>query len=131
MKTRRAIVLSGVLAAMLLPLLTGCRLPDIQLTEMITITAGELTLEWDAPQNTVDHYTVYSRVHGSSDWVVLTDVSGESQPEYTIAHSAVGNGEFDFAVATVDSSGQRSAYHTSLDTTAEPQTGWYVSWYVE
>ena len=31
-------------------------------------------------------------------------------------------------VVAVDASDQMSAYHTSLDDTADPKTGWYVSW---
>jgi hypothetical protein len=97
---------------------------------MVSITTEQLTLQWDVPMGAVDHYTVYYRVHESADWIVLADVPADPQPEYTAAHSAVGDGEFDFAVVTVDASAQRSAYHTSLDTTAQPQTAWYISWYV-
>ena len=95
---------------------------------MVTITTNQLTLQWDVPAGAVDHYTAYYRVHGSSDWITLADVPADPQPEYTVAHSVVGDGEFDFAVVSVDASDQRSTYHTSLDTTAQPQSGWYVSW---
>jgi hypothetical protein len=89
---------------------------------MVMIATEQLTLLWDAPLGAVDHYTVYYRVHGSSDWITLADVPAAPLPEYTAAHSVVGDGEFDFAVVSVDAAAQRSPYHTSLDTTAQPQS---------
>ncbi len=127
-----------VLGPLLLAMLSACVLPDFSAFagptpdkgELVTITAEQLTLIWDAPLGAVDHYTVYYRVHGSSDWITLADVSAAPQPEYTAVHSVVGDGEFDFAVVSVDASAHRSAYHSSLDVTAQPKSGWYVSWYV-
>jgi len=130
MKTGRASLLCGVLSAVLFSPLTGCSLPEIGSAEMLRITSNELVLQWDASPDTVDHYTVYSRVHGSTGWAALADVSAEPQPECTIGHSAMGNGDFDFAVVAVDSAGQRSTHHSSLDATAEPHTGWYVAWHI-
>jgi hypothetical protein len=134
----RALKNLRMLGPLLLAMLSACVLPDFSAFtppdnggvngELVTITTGQLTLLWDVPLGDVDHYTVHYRVHGSSDWTMLADVPAAPQPEYTILHSVLGDGEFDFAVVTVDGAAQKSTYHTSLDTTAQPQTGGYVSW---
>jgi hypothetical protein len=125
-----------LLAILLFTMLSACALPNCTVfleagkSEMVTVAADQVTLQWDPPPSAVDHYTVFFRVHGTPDWVTLADVPADPYPEYTVAHSVLGDGEFDFAVVAVDASDQWSAYHTSLDKTADPQTGWYVSWYV-
>jgi hypothetical protein len=136
MKMKRTTLWFLVMGPLILTMFSACILPNCTAflhagnSEMVTIAADQLTLQWDAPSTAVDHYTVYFRVHGTPDWVTLADVPEVPLPEYTVAHTVVGDGEFDFAVVAVDASDVRSAYHTSLDTTADPQTGWYVSWYV-
>ena len=97
---------------------------------MLLITTNTLTLQWDAPVSAMDHYTVYYRVHESTEWVALGNAPADPQPEYTILHSTVGDGEFDFAVASVNASAKTSDYHTSLDKTAQPENGWFVLWLV-
>jgi hypothetical protein len=125
-----------VVGPLMLTIFTACVLPNCTTfldhgnSEMVAVAADQLMLQWDAPPTAVDHYTVYFRVHGTSDWVTLSDVPADPNPEYMVAHLVTGDGEFDFAVVAVDASDQMSAYHTSLDHTADPQTGWYVSWYV-
>ncbi len=95
----------------------------------VPVTADTIILQWDASSGDVSHYTVYFRAHGASDWTELGDVPAGPAPEFTVPYSAMpGNGEYDFGVVAVGSTGQRSGYHTSLDPTASPQTGWYVSW---
>lgn len=126
-----------VLAAVVAIVLPACILPNCTIflqegdSEMVNVAAEQIVLLWDASPLAVDHYTVYFRIHGTPDWVELGDVPADPNPEYTVQHSTLGDGEFDFAVVAVDASAQESAYHTSLDTTASPETGWYVSWYVE
>jgi hypothetical protein len=137
----RGSVRSAALLAVvvILSLLTACQLPDFgaflkdpikaPTLEPLTSSAAQITLEWDAPPEAVTSYDVYSRSHGASLWQVLGSVSAVPQPEYTILHSALGNGEYDFAVVAVNDQGDRSDYHTSLDPTAQPDTGWYLEWY--
>lgn len=122
------------LGLFLLTMSSACAFYDISSffdnddSEMVMITTDTLTLQWDAPTSPLDHYTVYYRVHGSTDWLALADVPAAPQPECTILHSVVGDGEFDFAVVSMNAADMMSDYHTSLDSTAQPDGGWYVSW---
>jgi len=97
----------------------------------ISSTATQVTLQWDQPVSggsQVVSYTVSYRVHGTSTWNLLATVPASSQPSFTVLRSAVGQGDFDFAVAAVDSNGAASTLHTSLDPTADPASGWYLTW---
>ncbi len=89
------------------------------------ITADQITLQWDPPTETPDHYDVFYRIHGASDW---SELGQASQADYTVLHSTLGNGQFDFAVASVNTQNVSSGLHSSLDQTAIPSTGWYVEW---
>ena len=97
----------------------------------ILSAATQVTLQWDPPASgasQVVSYTVSYRIHGTSTWTTLATVPASSQPSYTVLHSAVGNGTFDFAVVAVGSTGATSPIHTSLDPTADPTSGWYLTW---
>jgi hypothetical protein len=129
-----------LVVVVILSLLTACQLPDFGAflkqpilqqpkEEGITTDAEQITLAWDAPPEAVSSYDVYCRSHGTSSWQVMGSVSAVPQPEYTVLHSTLGNGEYDFAVIAVNDQGDRSDYHTSLDPTAQPDTGWYLVWY--
>jgi hypothetical protein len=130
----RASVRSWALGLFLLAACSACVLPDFgshvggDESEMVSITTNTLTLQWDPPASAIDHYKVYYRVHGATDWLALGDVPSGPLPEYVILHSTLGDGEFDFAVVSVNASAMMSDYHTSLDGTAQPDSGWYVSW---
>jgi len=43
-------------------------------------------------------------------------------------YSTVGHGNFDFGVTAVTGTGVDSSMHTSLDRTADPTTGWFLTW---
>lgn len=137
MKSRWSVLWLLVMGPFVIVTMYACVLPNCTVfleegkSEMVTVSADQIVLLWDPPASAVDHYTVYFRIHGTPDWVVLGDAAADPQPQFTVKHSDVGDGEFDFAVVAVDASAQMSAYHTSLDNTASPETGWYVSWYVE
>ena len=92
--------------------------------------AAQVTLAWDPPATGPSpvSYTVSYRIHGTSTWNTLATVPASSQPTYTVLRSTVGTGNFDFAVAAVDANGVSSPLHTSLDPTADPNSGWYLSW---
>ena len=90
-------------------------------------TADQVVLAWDAPPGLVQSYRVYFRIHGETDWVLMEEIPAVPSPQYTVLHSTLGNGQFDFGVIAVYASDE-SAVHTSLDQTASPQTGWYLEW---
>jgi hypothetical protein len=132
---RRSVGVLGILVfAGFLASLGACRMPGSGQPSLgakqngIQISAEQITLEWDPPASTVSSYEVYFRMHGTENWQIIGSTSEVSQPKYTILHSDVGNGDFDFAVVAVDSIAARSDYHTSLDDTARPDTGWYLIW---
>jgi hypothetical protein len=95
---------------------------------LVKSDAEQFTLSWDPSSGDVAGYKVYFRIHGSTEWVLLGNVPAGSEPEMVVLHSTLGDGEYDFAVAAVDSSGHASSLASSLDTTADPSTGWYLQW---
>lgn len=90
-------------------------------------SAAQVILAWDPHAGVVQSYRVYFRLHGNEDWVYLGDVSPDPDPQYTVEHSMLGNGEYDFGVTAVID-GAESSLHSSLDPTASPTTGWYLKW---
>ena len=95
----------------------------------------KLTLAWDPPlsgipnrQSEVVNYQIYYREHGTDYWRFLAEIPATPHPEYTVEHRQLGNGLFDFAVSAVTKSGQASPLHSSLDSSADPISGWYVLW---
>jgi hypothetical protein len=98
--------------------------------EDVLSAATQVTLAWNPPASGASpaSYVVSYRVHGTSAWTTLAMVAASPQPTYTVLRSVVGAGSFDFAVATVDSTGDTSPVHSSLDSTADPTTGWYLTW---
>ena len=97
----------------------------------ISSTATQATLQWDPPASGASQVVSYAlsyRIHGTSAWNTLASVPASSQLQYTVLRSTLGSGSFDFAVASVDSTGAASSLHTSLDPTADPTSGWYLTW---
>ena len=97
----------------------------------ILLTGTQATLQWDPPVTgaaQVVSYTLSYRVHGTSSWNTLATVPASATPSYTVLRSTTGVGSFDFAVASVSSTGGVSSMETSLDSTADPTTGWYITW---
>jgi len=47
--------------------------------------------------------------------------------EYTVSYPELQYGVYEFAVTAMYSTGE-SDYHTSLDTTAQPDVGWFLDW---
>lgn len=144
---RTARLIFVIFSAAVLSFLTACQLPDFGAflkdpgtpadpapptppdTIAVNTSAEQILLEWDPPAEEVSSYDVYIRTHGAASWQVLGSVSAAPAPEYAVLHSAVGNGEFDFAIVAMNGEGTRSTYHSSLDATAQPDTGWYLVWY--
>lgn len=96
--------------------------------QVITTSADRIILEWDPSTSEIARYDVYYRAHGSKPWILLGQAEAITTPEYTVLHSVLGNGSFDFAVTAVSVDGDASEYHSTLDQTAQPAVGWYLAW---
>ncbi len=95
----------------------------------VAISGTEVTLAWDPPPSDVAVYRVLFRIHDTTSWYSLTDdLPAGPSPQYTVLHSAVDNGIFDFGVIAVNAEDAESSMHYSLQTTAQPNTGWYLVW---
>ena len=88
----------------------------------------QVTLAWDPPPSAVDSYKILFRIHGTEEWFLLNQIPAVPTPEIIVAQADLGNGMFDFGVIAIDSGGLESVIHISLDVTAEPDTGWYLTW---
>jgi hypothetical protein len=97
----------------------------------LLMASKQVTLVWDAPpagSPSIVKYIISYRVHGTSAWTTLATIPATAQPSYVVSYAAIGPGSFDFAVAAVTNTGAVSAVHTSLDDTAVPPSGWFLTW---
>ena len=94
----------------------------------LSSSKSQITLAWDRPSGDIASYRVYYREHGAQNWEYLGENIGADETEYTISYAVLTNGSYDFAVSVVDSEDTESPLHTSLDTTADPDSGWYLKW---
>jgi len=137
----RFLIRSVLLAAISSVLLTsGCRWIDIvtavppksespgSTLSQITSQADSVTLAWDPSTGEVAAYKIFYRQHGTESWSVLTEVPAQAEPSLILYHSDFGNGSFDFGVEAVADTGAESPMHSSLDATAQPTSGWYLTW---
>lgn len=97
--------------------------------------SNEITLEWDPPAlrletgpMAIESYNVYYRVHNTETWNLLDTIDAVPYPNYTIQHSLLGDGLFDFSVSAVAENGEESNLHSSVDPNADPVGGWYLLW---
>jgi hypothetical protein len=135
-RRRTGLLLLFLPLSLLLLFLFGCPLynPAAFLpshADEIASIANKLTLQWNPPVSSaspITSYTISYRVHGDSSWHVLATGPASPQPSYTVLHSLVGNGSFDFAVSATDATGTTSPLHTSLDQSANPTSGWFITW---
>jgi hypothetical protein len=95
----------------------------------------QLTLAWDPPltdipgmSTEIATYQVFYQEHGSGCWILLDEVPADRHPRFTIAHDRLKDGLYDFAIRSVTVDGRLSPLHTSLDSSADPISGWYVFW---
>ncbi|WP_319417155.1 fibronectin type III domain-containing protein [Marispirochaeta aestuarii] len=90
-----------------------------------TVDGDSFTLAWN-PSESEDllGYNVYYRPHETETWLFLID-SDEAQLEVTSA--MLPGGDYEFAVSSYTAT-EESDLHTSLDETANPDTGWYLVW---
>jgi len=96
--------------------------------EKVLSSAEEITLAWDPPPSEIATYKIFYRSHESGTWILFDEIPADDNPEYTLYHGDFGNGDYDFGVVAVDTETAESAMHTSLDDTAQPETGWFLSW---
>ena len=96
--------------------------------EKVLSSAEEITLAWDPPPSEIATYKIFYRSHESGTWILFDEIPADDNPEYTLYHGDFGNGDYDFGVVAVDTETEESAMHTSLDDTAQPETGWFLSW---
>ena len=117
--------------------LIGCGWPSFTPGEYIQILykSPRLTLAWDPPLTDIPNmptavasYVVYYRDHGTFDWQVLDEILANENPQYTVEHEQLGDGLYDFAISAITVGGQVSPLHSSLDSSADPISGWYVFW---
>ena len=95
----------------------------------VSTSATEVTLAWDPPLSSVATYKLFFRIHDTSTWYSLADdLPADPAPQYTVQHSAVDNGIFDFGVVAVSAESAESRMHMSVETTAQPDTGWFLVW---
>lgn len=101
----------------------------------VIVTSEALTIAWDPPRTSfpaaplaISLYKVYYSRHGSTDWSCIGIVPASENPTFTLDHSRLGDGSFDFGVRAVDGRGEESALHSSLDASADPFGGWFIIW---
>ena len=92
--------------------------------------AESITLEWDPPlvDIYVDSYRIDYRKNDLSYWVLLDEIPAYENPRYTVYHTYLGNGFYDFAVSALNKERQSSILHTSRDQNADPINGWSLFW---
>jgi hypothetical protein len=123
-----------LLAVLAVLALGACALPTSGHTPVI-VTAESLTIAWDPPRVlfpaaplAISFYKVYFSRHGAADWSCIGLVPASGNPTFTLDHSRLGDGTFDFAVRAVDGRGEESTLHSSLDASADPFGGWFIIW---
>ena len=96
--------------------------------EKVLCSSEELTLAWDPPPSEIAAYKIFYRSHESESWILLDEIPADDDPEYTLYHGDFGDGDYDFGIVAVDPETEESAMHTCLDDTAQPESGWFLSW---
>ncbi|MBN2658914.1 MAG: fibronectin type III domain-containing protein [Spirochaetales bacterium] len=95
--------------------------------QQFDLTGPDFTISWDSEDLSADHYRVYYREHGSFNWVLLGISDSGMDLDFTIDNTMLAYGTYDFAVSSV-SGDHESEFHSSMDDTAVPATGWYINW---
>jgi len=92
------------------------------------VSSDTVTLAWDPPDGELAGYRVYYRTHEVGEWTLVAEIPVDNDPELELLHADFGDGDYDFGVVAVASDDAVSSMHTSLDATAMPTSGWYLSW---
>ena len=96
--------------------------------EKVLCTTDEVTLAWDPPPSDIASYKIFYRSHETGSWILFDETSADDDPEYTLYYGDFGNVVYDFGVVAVNAETAESDMHTCLDDTAQPESGWYLSW---
>ncbi len=91
------------------------------------VSGESFTLAWDPASGDVTGYEVYYRPHGSDTWTEL-GTTGTTDTQFEVSTAILDYGTYEFAVAATIDGGGTTDYHTSLDATADPDSGWYLEW---
>jgi len=104
--------------------------PDInKVGQKISIFEEEFTIAWDVDSDdNPDQFRMYFRHRGEESWTILSEIAAEPEPRFQVNSALLSAGTYEFAVSAV-AGGEESALHTSMDDTADPESGWYVDWY--
>lgn len=140
MNAQNTTALVATLFAFSIVLLSGCTQPfdfadsgDVDAPVSvepvpIRVSGASFVLAWDPAPQQVSTYNVYYRSRGAGQWRVLSDVAAGTSPSYRVTTGELSHGSYEFAVRAIGASGEEAGFHTSLDDTAEPGTGWYLRW---
>jgi hypothetical protein len=94
----------------------------------IASDSTQVILAWDPPPSAVTTYRLLFRIHGTNEWYSLAQMPADPEPEFPVGRAEIGGGAFDFGVKAVNAEGAESPLHFSLETTAQPDSGWYLIW---
>lgn len=108
---------------------------EVKQVSKMNVVGDSFTISWDMNTlydsdyiNNATKYKVYYRIHGSSSWTLLDEIESVDDIEYTITNTALAYGDYDLGVSSVNGLETESEIHCSLDNTADPDSGWYISW---
>jgi hypothetical protein len=106
------------------------KLPDDNSVKIIRIRDTNFTLQWQKPLDaTPDSYNIYYKAHHDLLWNLLYEVTSDTDYQYTINYFDLDdNLSHDFGITAVYGTTE-SGIHTSLESSANPNTGWYVEWH--
>lgn len=93
--------------------------------DSITITWENDTINNTIESEGVKGFNVYYRQHGTNEWMFYNKVDENT---CVIKKDLTGEGCLNFAVCSKSEKGTVSDLHSSLDSTAEPSCGWFLSW---
>ena len=128
------IILSATTSGCSLYMLQSLEIPDDDPpdpgtgAQKVLCSTEEVTLAWDPPPSDIASYKIFYRSHESGSWILYDEIPANDDPEYTLYYGDFGNGDYDFGVVAVNAETEESAMHTCLDDTAQPESGWYLSW---
>lgn len=102
----------------------------------IIVKGNYFTIEWDNPvylekTDNIQSYRIYIRRHGYHYWQQVDEVEYLKGPSCTIKRNDFPPGKYDVGVSAVNHEGMESAIHSSMDTDASPQGGWYIFWIMD
>ncbi len=104
----------------------------------IVVNQQFFSLQWDFPgvdpeidQLDASSFRIYYREHGTFKWYYLSEIPSSNEGSFFISEEQLDYGVYDFAVSYINKEGMESELHTSLDSSANPISGWYINWYFE